>query len=78
MTVLERISEKKIRQQILLFVCLWVCYHDNSTLRTFPLQLVLCTCTFDTCTNKDQSINQSDDMQCGYMPGNSTTDSVFL
>ena len=26
---------------------------------SFPLQLVLCTCTFDTCTNKDQSINQS-------------------
>ena len=25
---------------------------------SFPLQLVLCTCTFDTCTNKDQSIDQ--------------------
>ena len=33
---------------------------------SFPLQLVLCTCTFDTCTNKDQSINQSINIYSDY------------
>ena len=33
-------------------------YMPNSSLwLSFPLQLVLCACTFDTCTDKDQSIN---------------------